>query len=68
MYSVQFMRPGKYVPDAFRWLRDGKYEDIDMPEEYETLPAELVPKMKTVPENKVNVNNERNKQTAALKG
>lgn len=50
MYSVKFMRPGKYVPDPFRWLRDGQYEDIDMPEVYEIMPDNVVPIMKIVPE------------------
>ena len=50
MYSVRFMRKGKYVPDAFRWLRDGKYEDIDMPEKRESMPANVVPIMKGVPQ------------------
>lgn len=50
MYSVGFMRKGKYVPDAFRWLRDGKYEDIDLPVERESYPANVVPIMKGVPQ------------------
>ena len=68
MYSVQFMKRGKFVPDAFRWLRDGKYEDIDMPEDRPTMPAHLVPEMKTVESHVVNISNERNKQIAKLKG
>lgn len=66
MYSVKFMRPGKFVPDAFRWLHDGKYEDIDMPEERATMPPEFVPEMKTVESHNVNVSNERNRQKNKL--
>ena len=68
MYSVKFMKRGPFVPDAFRWLRDGKYEDIDMPEERPTMPTKFLPKMKIVESAEVNVNNERNKQITALKG
>lgn len=52
MYSVKFMRKGKYVPDAFRWLRDGRYEDMDMPEEKATMPEEILNtiKLKQVPQ------------------
>jgi hypothetical protein len=68
MYSVQFMRKGKYVPDAHRWLRDGKFEDWDMPEEYETMPDEIMNtiKINEVPDGKVDVNNERNRQVKDL--
>ena len=67
MYSVKFMKKGPFVPDAFRWLRDGKYEDIDMPTEYEKMPAEFVPKMKKVETPIVDINDERNRQRAGLK-
>ena len=33
MYSVTFLKKGQYVQDASRWLKKGRYEDIDMPEE-----------------------------------
>ena len=66
MYSVQFMRRGKYVPDAFRWLRDEKFEDIDMPEERPTMPTQLLPEMKTVESHVVNVGNEINRQKNKL--
>lgn len=49
MYSVKFMRKGKYIPDPHRWLRDGKYEDIDMPEERVAMPTKFVPTLKIVP-------------------
>lgn len=69
MYSVMFMKRGKYVPDAFRWLRDGKYEDIDMPEDRPTMPTEFIPDMKRVP-NKDNrsTSDKVNQQLKALKG
>ena len=67
MYSVKFMRKGKYVPDPHRWLKDGKYEDIDLPEEYPTVPAKFLPKMKTVPSHIVNVNDSRNANIKALR-
>lgn len=67
MYSVQFMRPGQYVKDAFRWLKDGLYEDIDMPEERTIIPTKFLPKMKIVENHIVNVSNERNRQMARLK-
>ncbi len=66
MYAVGFMRPGRFVPDAFRWLKDGKYEDIDIPEERPTTPTKLLPKMKIVESVEVNVNNERNQQKNKL--
>ena len=61
MFSVKFMKEGQYVPDAFRWLKDGKYEDIDMPEERPTMPVKFLPKLKTVESHVVNVSNVRNK-------
>jgi hypothetical protein len=33
MYSVKFLRKGRYVKDPHRWLKHGLFEDIDMPEE-----------------------------------
>ena len=68
MYAVRFMKRGKYVPDLHRWLKDGKYEDVDLPKEkHETIPAKFLPKMKTVSGCVVNINDERNKQMAKLK-
>ena len=66
MYSVKFMRKGKYVPDPHRWLKDGKYEDIDMPEERATMPKDLVPDMKKVESHTVNFNDVRNKEMEKL--
>ena len=63
MYSAQFQRKGKYVPDAHRWLRDGKFEDIELPEERATMPEEVMNTIhiNSVPDGKVNVNNKRHK-------
>lgn len=67
MYAVQFMKRGKFVPDPFRWLRDGLYEDWDMPEDKATMPTKYLPSMKTVDAHVVDVNKERNRQMANLK-
>jgi hypothetical protein len=67
MYSVKFMTKGKYVPDAFRWLRDGKYEDIDMPKEVLPVPDIVKTiKFEKVPSIEVNVNNRRNEELDKL--
>jgi hypothetical protein len=70
MYSVSLwfnVRP-KYPQNASTWLNQRGYDDWDMPEpEGEHLPEEMTNVVKLVPENKVNINNERNRQVAALK-
>jgi len=60
-------RPGVYIAGKDR---DGHpyYRCIDHKPQPKPLPAHLVPKMKTVPEHNVNINDERNRLTAALKG
>ena len=67
MYSVKFMRKGKYVPDPHRWLKHGNYEDIDLPEERATLPKELVPNLKQVESCTINFNDKRNEQHNKLR-
>ena len=68
MYALKFMRKGKYVPDPHRWLRDGKYEDVDMPDERPTMPKRFIPKMKSVePVRRIDVNDQRNANMNALK-
>jgi hypothetical protein len=61
----------KLPKDACRWLKYRRYDDTDMPEEEgQHLPASMTTVLKNVAnETKpVNVNNERNRQLAALKG
>jgi len=67
MYSVRFLRKGPYVKDAFRWLKKGCFEDIDMPDEGEHLPENLLPHLKRVDNPRVNTNNERNRQMDELR-
>ena len=67
MYSARLLRKGKFVKDAFRWLRDGGYEDIDMPDEGERLPESMTNSIKSVPRHTININNERNRQMRELK-
>ena len=50
------MRAGKSVPDAWRWLRDRKWEDYELPKpKHEPLKGVPVPQMKEVPTNKMDV-------------
>ena len=53
--------------DCVTWLNQRGWDDIEL-EKPKPLPAHLVPKLKTVPEHKVDFNNERNRLTATLKG
>ncbi len=66
MYAVKSMRKGKYVPDAHRWLRDGKYEDIDMPDVGERLPKDMTNSLKIVKFDEVSTSDKVNKQREKL--
>ena len=68
MYSVTYIKKGPFVPDASRWLKHGRYEDIDFPEEEgEHLPPSTTTNVfKSVPSARVNLNDERNRQTKEL--
>ncbi len=53
--------------DCVTWLNQIGWDDIDEPDlDAQTLPSELTNSLKRVP-GKVNVNNERNRQTKKLK-
>jgi hypothetical protein len=59
---------GDYPRDAVTWLNQRGWEDIELPDSNEKhLPKEMTSAIKTVPLAGVNVNNERNRQMAALK-
>ena len=74
MYSVgqyrKTIKGGLYVAHARTWLNQRRYEDWDIPEETgEHLPGKLTSKVgQVVSYECVNINNERNRQIAALKG
>jgi len=54
--------------DCVTWLNQRGWDDIELPTpKPKALPAEITPKLKTVESHIVNINNERNRQTAGLK-
>ena len=66
--KVKLIRRAEGTPrDCVTWLNNRGWDDIEL-EKPKPLPTHLVPKLKTVPEHNVNINDERNKLTAALEG
>lgn len=54
--------------DCVTWLNQRGWDDIELPApKPKALPAEITPKLKVIESHIVNVNNERNRQTAGLK-
>ena len=53
--------------DCVTWLNQRGWDDIEL-EKPKPIPTKFLPKMKIVESVEVNVNNERNKQIADLKG
>ena len=69
MYAVQFEKRGDYGLEAANWLVQRRFDDVDMPEEEgEHLPASMTNVIKIVPDERINTNNERNRQIKKLKG
>lgn len=55
--------------DCVTWLNQRGWDDIELPKPpQKALPTEITPHLKIVDSHIVNVNNERNRQTQALKG
>ena len=58
----------KIIPDAWRWLRDRKWDDYSPPQSYKPLPDNIpIPKFKNVPEDKPESTSDKvNRQLKAL--
>lgn len=41
MFSVRKLRPGEFIPDPWRWLRDKKFKDFDMTKSKAPMPADI---------------------------
>lgn len=66
--KVHLIRRAEGTPrDCVTWLNQRGWEDIEL-EKPKLIPTKLLPKMKIVESIEVNINNERNRQIAALKG
>ncbi len=48
--KVKYVQGGQYVLDAHRWLKKKRFDDIDIKVKHESLPTNIVPIMKIVPE------------------
>lgn len=71
LYAAERIKPGRYIKDAFRWLRDKMFDDYNMPKGWTpALPAEMTANvLKMVPQpDKRSLSDKQREQRDKLKG